>query len=151
MAGGGGGGGGGGSGDGGGGGGGGSRLNLHLRPCGGGGIAGSDSVSDYPPSAAAARSREAAAAALHAARTLLGAGVANPCSPTPEPPFWKMPHKGWSNELLFFHSTGNLRCFRETSSSRIPSVSVAVLLRAGKLLNAISVAVLHFFPWGLIA
>lgn len=50
--------------------------------------------------AAARSSREAAAAALHAARTLLGAGVANhPCSSTPEPPpFWKMPHKGQSNQ-----------------------------------------------------
>ena len=89
---------GGGGGGGGGAGGGGGRLSLHLsRPCGaGGGVSGtgSDGVSDYPPSAAAVRSREAAAAALHAARTLLGAGVANPCSPTPEPPFWKMPHKG---------------------------------------------------------
>lgn len=104
MAGGGGGGDGGGDGGGGGGGGGsgtvgGGRLSLHLRPCGGG-IAESDSIPDYPPSAAAVRSREAAAAALHAARTLLGAGVANPCSPTPEPPFWKMPHKGRSSRFI---------------------------------------------------
>ena len=86
----------GGGGGGSGGGGGGGRLSLHLRPCGGvvGSVGGDSAVSDYPPSAAAVRSREAAAAALHAARTLLGAGVANPCSPTPEPPFWKMPHKG---------------------------------------------------------
>lgn len=82
---------------------GGVRFCLNLRSCstngssgGGGGVsgAGSDGVSDYPPNAAAVRNREAAAAALHAARTLLGAGVANPCSPTPESPFWKMPHKG---------------------------------------------------------
>lgn len=106
MAGGGGGGDGGGGGSGGGGSGtvGGGRLSLHLRPyggSGGGGIAESDSAPEYPPSAAAVRSREAAAAALHAARTLLGAGVANPCSPTPEPPFWKMPHKGRSNFIYF--------------------------------------------------
>lgn len=85
----------------------GGRLSLHLRPCGasgggGGGILASHELADYPPSAAAVRSREAAAAALHAARTLLGAGVANPCSPTPEPPFWKMPHKGnWTIDTLF--------------------------------------------------
>lgn len=78
----------------------GERLSLHLRPCGGGsvvsGIIGSDSdISDYPPSAAAARSRDvAAAAALHAARTLFGAGVGNHCSPSPETALWKMPHKG---------------------------------------------------------
>ncbi|KAK0083581.1 hypothetical protein PV325_008561 [Microctonus aethiopoides] len=78
-------------------------------PGGGGGVSGAGSVgvSDYPPSAAAVRSREAAAAALHAARTLLGAGVANPCSPTPEPPFWKMPHKGQLN-LTHSHFDNNL-------------------------------------------
>lgn len=101
----------GGGGAGGGGGGASGRLSLHLRPCGGsgGGVVGGDStVSDYPPSAAAVRNREAAAAALHAARTLLGAGVANPCSPTPEPPFWKMPHKGlYKSKIYPFFLTAN--------------------------------------------